>query len=99
MAMPAAIPTGASSDQATTGAGEAAEAMSEDMPCCPTKSPIPDCDRDCLFMAMCVTQFLSTAVQGIGLVLPLGQVVLLLPGDDTKLAGLSQRPPPKPPKT
>jgi hypothetical protein len=30
-------------------------AMSEDMPCCPTKAPIPDCGKDCLFMAMCAT--------------------------------------------
>ena len=95
MAMPVGMHPPVASEQVIS---DDAAAM-EEMPCCPKKTPVPDCDHDCLFMAMCTAQFLSTAVQGVGLVLPLGRAGVLLPGDDTKLAGLSQRPPPKPPKT
>jgi hypothetical protein len=68
MAMPAPMNTGVASDQAMVDEA----AMPEDMPCCPKKSPIPDCGRDCLFMAMCAMQFLCNAVQAAGLVIPLG---------------------------
>jgi hypothetical protein len=95
MAMPAAqMP--AAFDQPMVD--HAAMAMPEDMPCCPTKAPIPDCGKDCLFMAMCATQFFCTAVSGAGLVLPLGLASVYFPGNDTDLAGLSQAPPPRPPK-
>jgi hypothetical protein len=95
MAMPAPIHTGVASDQAMVD--EAAMAMPEDMPCCPKKSPIPDCGRDCLFMAMCAMQFLCAA-SGAGLIIPLGLASVILPGNDTDAAGLSQGPPPRPPK-
>jgi hypothetical protein len=96
MAMPAPMHTGIASDQAMVDG--TAMAMSEDMPCCPTKAPIPDCGKDCLFMAMCATQFLADAVQRVGLVIPLGLASVFSPGNDTDVAGLSQGPPPKPPK-
>ena len=96
MAMPAPIHTGVASDQAMVDG--TAMAMPEDMPCCPTKAPIPDCGKDCLFMAMCATQFLANAVQGVGLVIPLGLASVFFPGNDTDVAGLSQGPPPRPPK-
>ena len=96
MAMPAPMHTGVASDQAMVD--EAAMAMPEDMPCCPKKSPIPDCGRDCLFMAMCAMQFLCNAVQPSGLVIPLGMASIFPPCNDTDVAGLSQGPPPRPPK-
>jgi hypothetical protein len=96
MAMPAPMPTGVASDRAMVDG--TAMAMPEDMPCCPTKAPIPDCDKDCLFMAMCATQFLADAVQGVGLVIPLGLASVFFPGNDTDVADLSQGPPPRPPK-
>jgi hypothetical protein len=77
----------------------AAMAMPEDMPCCPKKAPMPDCGKDCLFMAMCATQFFCNAVSGAALIIPLGLASVLSPGNDTDLAGLSQGPPPRPPKT
>jgi hypothetical protein len=96
MAMPAPMHTGvASDDQAMVGG--AAMAMPEDMPCCPKKSPIPDCSRDCIFMAMCAMQFLCNAVQATGLVIPLAMASIFFPGNDTDVAGLSQGPPPRPP--
>jgi hypothetical protein len=101
MAMPTA-PAAAASDQPMVdhaAMAMPAEAMSEDMPRCPTKAPVPDCGKDCLFMAMCATQFLSNAVQGVGLVMPLGLASIFFPGNDTDTAGLSQGPPPRPPNT
>jgi hypothetical protein len=94
MAMPTPMHTGVASDQAMVDEA----AMPEDMPCCPKKSPIPDCGRDCVFMAMCATQFLCNAVQVAGLVTPLGLATVFFPGNDTDVAGLSQGPPPRPPK-
>jgi hypothetical protein len=94
MGMPTTMHTGVASDQAMVDEA----AMPEDMPCCPTKAPIPDCGKDCLFMAMCATQFLANAVQGPGLVIPLGLASVFFPGNDTDVAGLSQGPPPRPPK-
>jgi hypothetical protein len=94
MAMPTPMHTGVASDQAMVDEA----AMPEDMPCCPKKSPIPDCGRDCVFMAMCATQFLCNAVQPAGLVTPLGLATVFFPGNDTDVAGLSQGPPPRPPK-
>jgi hypothetical protein len=96
MAVPAPMHTSVTSDQAMVD--EAATAMPEDMPCCPKKSPIPDCGRDCLFMAMCAMQLLCNAVQAEGLAIPLGEASVFSPGNDTDVAGLRQGPPPRPPK-
>jgi hypothetical protein len=95
MAMPPPMHAGAASEAMVE---EAALAMPEDMPCCPKKSPIPGRGKDCPFMAVCATQFLCNAAQGAGLVLPHGLGTILFPGNDTRLASLSQGPPPRPPK-
>jgi hypothetical protein len=47
---------------------------------------------------MCATQFLCNAVQAAGLVIPLRLAGVFFPGNDTDVAGLSQGPPPRPPK-
>lgn len=95
MAMPAAT-HGAALEQPM--AGDGAMAMPEDMPCCPKKAPIPDC-KDCLFAGMCAAQFLGNLVLGTGLFLPFALASVLFPGNDTDVAGLSNGPPPRPPKT
>ena len=79
----------------------AATEMPADMPCCPkqAQAPMPDCAKDCLFMAMCVAQFACDAMRGSGLVVPLGLAGLFIPGSDTNMAGLNYGPPPRPPKT
>jgi hypothetical protein len=93
IAMPVVIQPDIASDHAVGHAAMAMpeEAMPEDMPCCPKKAPIPDCGKDCL--AMCATQFLCNAVQGVGLVMPHGPANVLPPRNDTALIGLGQRPP------
>jgi hypothetical protein len=78
-------------------ANDAATAMAQDMPCCPTQAPVSNCGGDCLLMAVCVTQLLCNAVPGAGLVIPLGLLSVFIPGNDTDTAGLSQGPPPRPP--
>jgi hypothetical protein len=96
MAMPASMNTVVAFEQALVD--EATMAMPEDMSCCPKKSPVPDCGRDCLFMAMCAMQFFCNAVQAAGLVIPFGMASVFSLGNDTDMAGLSQGPPPRPPK-
>jgi hypothetical protein len=80
-------------------ADHAAMTMPDDMPCCPKKAPIPECGKDCLCMAMCATQLLCNGVWGMSLVLPLGLASVFFPGNDMDVAGLSEAPPPRPPKT
>jgi hypothetical protein len=70
--------------------------MMDDMPCCPKKAPVPDCNKDCL--AICSMQLLSNAVHGAGLLIPLGLADILVPANDVDVAGLRQPPPPRPPK-
>ena len=78
---------------------DAAMSMPEGMACCPKQTPIPDCGKDCPLMAICATQLLCNAEQGSGLVIPLGFAGLFLPSNDSRLAELSQAPPPRPPNT
>ena len=80
----------------TALADDTAMSMPQDMPCCPKKAPIPDCGRDCL--ANCATQLLCNAVQGAGLLMPLGPANALPRGNAKALVGLAQRPPLRPPK-
>src|SRR5262245_46323945 len=96
---PIAGPAKASPNGSLAVVGDETMAMPEGMPCCPKKAPVPGCDRDCPLMAICATQFLCNAVQGLGLVIPLRLADLLFPGNDSALVGLSQAPPPRPPNT
>jgi hypothetical protein len=75
---------------------ETTSAISEEMPCCPKKAPIPQCSKDCL--AICASQILAGADQRAGLEALLGLASLLLAGNDAGGIGLKQRPPPRPPK-
>ena len=76
----------------------AAMVMPADMPCCPDQVPMPDCAKDCPFMAMCAAQFVCSVPHGAGLVVALAFASIVVPGNDTDVAGLSQGPPPRPPK-
>jgi hypothetical protein len=79
-------------------ADETAMAMPADMPCCPDQAPMPGCGKDCPFMALCATQFLSMMPQGTALVMPPTRASLIMASNDAGLSGLKQRPPPRPPK-
>lgn len=96
---PIAVPAmPVATDMAESMADHAAMAMPADMPCCPDEAPMPNCGKDCPFMAMCAAQFLSIMPQGTGLITPLALASVVVPGNDAGLSGLTQRPPPKPPK-
>jgi hypothetical protein len=77
---------------------EASMTMPADMPCCPDQAPMPGCGKDCLFMAACSAPSVYDMPREAGLAVPLMLAGLIVPGNDAGLAGLSQRPPPRPPK-
>jgi hypothetical protein len=96
---PVAVPAMSTDADMHKGMGEhAAMTMSADMPCCPDQAPMPDCGKDCPFMAACAAQSLYDMPRESVLVLPLALASLVVPGDDASLGGLTQRPPPRPPK-
>jgi hypothetical protein len=69
----------------------------DDMPCCPGKPSLPDCSKDCPFMALCGAIVLH-GVSLNGLIAPLTLVAVILPGDPSALVSLAHAPPRKPPK-
>jgi hypothetical protein len=77
---------------------QASMAMPADMPCCPDEVPMPGCGKDCPFMAICAAQMLSIIPEGSGLPARLALASIVVPADDAGLSGLTQRPPPRPPK-
>jgi len=72
-------------------------AMVGDMPCCPAKPSLPDCERDCPFMAACGVIVLHGTSQS-SLIIPLTLLAIVLPGGSSALVSLAHTPPRKPPK-
>jgi hypothetical protein len=72
-------------------------AMPADMPCCPDEAPMPSC-KDCPFTVACSAQLLYDMPREAILALPLMLASIVLPGNGAGLNGLTQRPPPRPPK-
>ena len=91
MAMPATAHSSMAQPMAAPAAGL------DDMPCCPHKSSLPDCNKDCPLMALCVTAPLHFASQ-IGLMAPLTFAGIVFPGDQSDLVSVADAPPRKPPK-
>ena len=94
MAMPMGMPAAASEQMASDSN---ASAMDE-MPCCPGKPSLPDCDKDCPFTALCSAVMLLNVPQT-SLPLSLTLAAVILPGDPSALVSLAHAPPRKPPKT
>jgi hypothetical protein len=94
MAMPMGGMQAAASEQ--MAADSNASAM-DDMPCCPGKPSLPDCEKDCPFTALCSAVVLLGAPQT-SLPLPLTLAAIVLPGDPSALVSLARAPPRKPPK-
>jgi hypothetical protein len=80
---------------------EIADSSSADMPdgmsCCPETQKKPDCAKDCPFMAVC-GGMIGQATNGTTLIEPISLLGVILPPDDSRLRGLAQGPPAKPPK-
>ena len=90
MAMPAVM-------HATMG-DHASMEMTADMPCCPEKAPVPDCAKGCPLMAMCAAGSLQYMPTVSALVVPFTLASVVIPANGANLDGLTQRPPPRPPK-
>src|SRR5579872_5042252 len=70
---------------------------SEKMPCCPSKHTLPDCDKDCPFMALCAGMVIHAAPPNtfaVALVL----AAIVSPGEASILVSVAHTPPRKPPK-
>jgi hypothetical protein len=63
--------------------------------CCPKKS-IPDCSKDCPFMALCTAAALQTPTAS--LIVPHVVVSVVFPGHQSDLATIAYAPPRRPPK-
>jgi hypothetical protein len=75
---------------------QAGMAMPTDMPCCPDKAP--DCAKDCPLMALCMVGTPQAAPHAPALFVPLTIASILIPSNEINLSGLTQDPPPRPPK-
>jgi hypothetical protein len=91
-------PLPAAADMAESMSDHAAMTMLADMPCCPDQAPMPGCGKDCPFMAACTAQSLCDLPRGAVLALSPALASIAIPGNDAGLSGLTQRPPPRPPK-
>ena len=69
----------------------------DDMPCCPGKSALPDCSKDCPLMALCVAAP-SHFVAQTGLIFPVTFVTIVFPGAHSDLVSVAYPPPRKPPR-
>ena len=93
MAMPAGVHSGMDENM-TSGPMAAAPGR---MPCCPSQPSLPDCDKDCPFMAPCAPMALHTVAQN-SLIVPLTLAAVISPSGSAAVASLSHTPPRKPPK-
>jgi hypothetical protein len=72
-------------------------AMPSDMDCCPKKTHLPDCGKNCPFMAACMGVGMQTE-RDTSFSIPLVPISTLVPGRQRDLDGLAQPPPTRPPK-
>jgi hypothetical protein len=90
--------TGVMASMAMTSISDDAAAMSDDMPCCPDKSAIPDCGQ-CPLMALCISTTLQAPLPaGVTEILPV-TLRMLLPGSDPEVESVAYSPPPRPPRS
>jgi hypothetical protein len=78
-------------------ADHAATAMPEGMPCCPEQTPMPDCGKHCL-MVLCAATVVPMLPSQAWLPIPASLSAEVIPARDPPLSGISQPPPPKPPR-
>jgi hypothetical protein len=77
----------------------AMDEMASDMPCCPSKAPVPvDCDK-CVFMAACMSIAFTGMTATVCHPLPIVSETIALQRNDSRPEGLGQPPPEHPPRT
>jgi hypothetical protein len=75
------------------------EEMASDMPCCPSKAPMPvDCDK-CVFMAACASVFFAGVSATVSHPFPIVSEAIALQHNDSRPDGLGHPPPEHPPRT
>jgi hypothetical protein len=76
-----------------------ADEMASDMPCCPSKAPMPvDCDK-CVFMAACASMCFTGVSAAVSHPLPIVSETIALQRNDFWPDGLGHPPPEHPPRT
>jgi len=85
--------------QAQTDMTASADEMASEMPCCPSKAPVPvDCDK-CVYMAACASKcFTGTTASVFHPLLRASDEVLCL-SNESLPDGLGRPPPEHPPRT
>jgi hypothetical protein len=72
--------------------------MADDMPCCPSKAPVPvDCDK-CVFMAACGSVCFAGISAGISHPFPVVSGTIALQRNDARPDGFGHPPPEHPPR-
>lgn len=72
--------------------------MASDMPCCPSKMPVPvDCDK-CVFMAACMSIGFTAASATVLHPFPIVSDAIALQREDSRPDGLGHPPPEHPPR-
>jgi hypothetical protein len=92
-----AMPMGMQAAAGEQMAADSDAGTMDDMPCCPGKPSLPDCDKDCPFTALCGAVVILDVPQT-SLPLSLTLAAVILPGDPSALVSLAHAPPRKPPK-
>jgi hypothetical protein len=73
--------------------------MASDMPCCPSKAPLPvDCDK-CVFMAACASMCFAGMSASVSHPLPIVSETIALQRSDSWPDGFGYPPPEHPPRT
>jgi hypothetical protein len=76
-----------------------ADEMASDMPCCPSKAPMPvDCDK-CVFMAACASMCFTGVSAAVSHPLPIVSETIALQRNDSWPDGFGHPPPEHPPRT
>ena len=87
------------SAKASGMADEMTDEMAEDMPCCPSKAPMPvDCDK-CVFMAACASVFFADVSATVSHPYPIASKMIALQRNDSWPDGLGHPPPEHPPRS
>jgi hypothetical protein len=76
-----------------------ADEMASDIPCCPSKAPMPvDCDK-CVFMAACASVFFAGVSASVSHPYPIISETIALQRNDSRPDGLGHPPPEHPPRS
>jgi hypothetical protein len=92
-------PSHASTQAMADEMSSSAEEMADDMPCCPSKAPMPvDCDK-CIFMAACMSKCFTGMTTSVFQPLPIASGRIAIQLSDFAPDGLGHPPPEHPPRT